>query len=375
MMRKLATPPEQTRRGAVLVLIALALPVVLILCFMSVNTAYMLLLRTELRVATDAAARAAGSTLAATDDQTLATNAAKDIALLNEVGGTGLVLTDPDIEFGGSSQVNPGNPYTFTVDATPTNATRVNAALANQDLFASGLFDASTFNAAQSATATHANVDICLVLDRSSSMKLYTWENLPLLPGGDPRKCLPPQPGSRWLALDAAVTEFVNVLATTPAVEHVAVVTYSSDYFMSCTPTVTNTAATIDGDLNVDLTTVTNAMTNRSGTVWGGMTEIHSGILAGTAVLTGPSARANARKVMIVLTDGNYTADDPVPYATDTAALGIRVHAITFSDGANQTAMQDVAAEGTGDFYHAPDQATLEDVFRTLAATPVFLTD
>ncbi len=356
-------------------LIALALPVVLILCFMSVNTAYMLLLRTELRVATDAAARAAGSTLAATDDQVLATAAATDIALLNKVGGIGLGLTDPDVEFGGSTQANPGDPYTFTVGASPTNAVRVNASLVNHDLFASGLFDATTFSATQSATATHTNVDICLVLDRSSSMKLYTWENLPLLPGRDPRKCLPPQPGSRWLALDAAVTEFVNVLSTTAAVEHVAVVTYSSDYFMSCTPSVNNLAATIDSDLNVDLTTVTSAMATRSGTVWGGNTEIHSGVIAGTAVLTGPSARPNARKVMIVLTDGNYTADDPVPYATDAAALGIRVHAITFSDGANQDDMQDVATEGNGDFHHAPDQATLEAVFRTLAATPVFLTN
>ena len=45
---------------------AFLLPVVLIICFFSIDTAWMLLLRTQLRVATDAAARAAAA--AARDD-------------------------------------------------------------------------------------------------------------------------------------------------------------------------------------------------------------------------------------------------------------------------------------------------------------------
>ena len=48
------------RRGAVAPLMALLIPVILLICGICVNFAYMQLNRTELRVATDAAARAAG---------------------------------------------------------------------------------------------------------------------------------------------------------------------------------------------------------------------------------------------------------------------------------------------------------------------------
>ena len=69
------TPSPQPRRGAVLVLMTFLFPVVLAIGFLSVNVAYMLLLRTELRVATDAAARAAGATYSATNDEAAAIDA------------------------------------------------------------------------------------------------------------------------------------------------------------------------------------------------------------------------------------------------------------------------------------------------------------
>ena len=78
---------------------------------------------------------------------------------------------------------------------------------------------------------------------------------------------------------------------------------------------------------------------------------------------------------MIVLTDGNYTGNDPVPAATAAAAADIIVHTITFSAGANQTDMQEVATAGGGLHYHAPDAATLNEIFRDLAAMPVLITE
>ena len=66
------TPSPRSRRGAVLVLMTFLFPVVLAIGFLSVNVAYMLLLRTELRVATDAAARAAGATYSASNDEAAA---------------------------------------------------------------------------------------------------------------------------------------------------------------------------------------------------------------------------------------------------------------------------------------------------------------
>jgi len=52
-----------TRRGAVLVLLALVLPVVLMLSAYAMNLAYLELNRTELQISTDAAARSCGREL------------------------------------------------------------------------------------------------------------------------------------------------------------------------------------------------------------------------------------------------------------------------------------------------------------------------
>ncbi|MGD9856901.1 MAG: VWA domain-containing protein [Planctomycetaceae bacterium] len=365
-----------SRRGAVLVLMAFLLPVVLVICFFSVNLAYMLLMRTELRVATDAAVRAAGSTYSFTNDESAATAAAQQFALLNPVGGTGVPLANEDVEFGQSTQPSGGARYQFVADDSERNAVRVNATATPRSLFAAGLFTDAVYSPTQSATATYANVDICLVLDRSSSMKLYTWETAAALSTRDSRTCQAPHANSRWAALANAVSAFVEVLQSSSAVEYVGVVTYASNYTLPCSPSVTIPRSRIDTPLSGDLSNTLNAMTSLSTSVWGGNTEIDAGIILGRSVLTNPAlSRPHAKKVMIVLTDGHYTGADPVPEAATAAALGIIVHSVTFGDGANQEAMQNVATTGSGSFYHAPDAETLESVFRKLAAMSVLLTD
>ncbi|MBX3440078.1 MAG: VWA domain-containing protein [Planctomycetaceae bacterium] len=365
-----------SRRGAVLVLMAFLLPVVLILCFFSVNLAYMLLMRTELRVATDAAARAAGSTFSVTNDEGVATAAGQEFALLNPVGGQGLVLDAEDVSFGRSSQPFPGARYQFVVDNGLKNSTRVTATAAPKTLFASGLFYGASFAPTQSATVTSSNVDICLVLDRSSSMKLSLAEGAALMSSKDPRACQAPNAASRWKALSDAVDAFLEVLESTGPSEHVAMATYASNYSTPCKPATAWPSSRLDAPLSGDLNVVRTAMNTLNTSIWGGNTEIHSGVIRGTAALTDPvRSRPNAYKVMIVLTDGNYTADNPIPYAAAAANAGIIVHAVTFSDGANQEDMRELASVGGGSFYHAPDAETLEAVFRRLAAMSVLLTD
>ena len=92
-------------------------------------------------------------------------------------------------------------------------------------------------------------------------------------------------------------------------------------------------------------------------------------------MLTGGMARPWAEKIMIVFTDGVYTGANPVPEAAAADAQGITVHTITFSQGANETDMQAVAAAANGRHYHAPDAATLNAVFRELAGTITILTE
>ncbi len=89
------------------------------------------------------------------------------------------------------------------------------------------------------------------------------------------------------------------------------------------------------------------------------------------AVLTtAAGSRPNASRSIVLLTDGIMTqGDDPIAIAAAALADNITVHTITFSDQADQELMAAVAAAGGGEHYHAPDGATLADVFRNLAET------
>jgi hypothetical protein len=93
--------------------------------------------------------------------------------------------------------------------------------------------------------------------------------------------------------------------------------------------------------------------------------------------LTGGNGRPTAQKIMVVLTDGAYTNGiHPEGVAASAAADGIRVHTITF--GACPATviadMQETAAAGSGNHYHAPDAATLNDVFSEIAGSIAILT-
>src|SRR3954462_14226999 len=94
------------RRGAMLVLIALCLPVCLIIAAFAINVAWMQLVRTELRTSTDAAARAGAKQLSLSQSTGVALAQAKDLAKRNPVAGQPLLLANSDVEFGSSSQAN-----------------------------------------------------------------------------------------------------------------------------------------------------------------------------------------------------------------------------------------------------------------------------
>lgn len=364
------------RHGAVIPLTAVLLPVLMIIVGFSVDLAYMQSVRTEMRAVADLAAKAAAGELSRTQSTASARVAARDVASSNLVAGSAVTLTDNDIVFGRSERQS--GTWTFQADATPLNSIQVNVRRTSDasdgpvNLFFGRFYGRRNFQPEISATASFLNVDICLVLDRSSSMKLSTADTEGLMTTTDPRFCEAPYADSRWVALENAVGLFTAQLSATLATEHVALVTFASDYTSSCGETSTD--ASLDQDLNADVTLTSQAMAGRSNTVWNGATDIDSAISLARSTLTGAQSRANAEKIMIVLTDGVYTGDDPVPEATLAGTDGIIIHTITFGDGANQPDMQAVAQEGNGQHFHAPDAAALDDVFTQISGSISILT-
>ncbi len=369
----------RTRTGAIVVFVALMMIVFLASVAFSVDVAYMQLTKTKLRSATDAAARAAGEALSRAQDTDIARQAAKNVAAANRVAGVPLLLDDADIVFGNSSQQTSGA-WVFTPSAQPINAVRVNgrrtreAPSGSVPIFFGRVFNVFDFQPVQAATVVRLDRDICLVVDRSSSMKLFLTDTAPVMSTGDSRFCQPPNMAeSRWGALSVAVQRFIDALATTPQSEFVALVSYGSNYTACST---SNTSADINKPLTADHAQVTTAMAAISAKKFNGLTNIGAGIQKGIQVLTSAAARPYAAKTMVLMSDGAYTeGTKPSLIAPQAAAQDIIIHTITFGE-ANPAEMQAIADATGGNHYIAPDAAALQDIFEEIALTlPVVFTD
>ena len=365
------------RRGAILILVALMMVVLLITVVLSVDVALMQLTRTELRSATDAATRAGSEALSRTQETSEAISAAKAIAARNTVSLDPLLLADTDIIFGNSTRNSSGN-MTFVEGMEPMNTVRVTGRRTNGSpsgaapLFFGHIVGRSSFEPIYVASAMNLDRDLCLVVDRSGSMKRD------LIGGGIPGglgRCDPPHASlSRWGALNIAVQTFISSLESTEQEEQLGLVSYSSDH-SECG--INFNAADINQPLDFDYENTIDEMASISSIPINGFTNIEAGIVAGAEVLTDTSrARPLAQKTMVLLTDGIYNRGrHPRFAAEDAAAEGIIIHTITFSDAAEQTAMQEVAEAAGGQHFHAPDAAALQDIFREIALTlPIVMT-
>lgn len=373
----------RARRGAMLVMVAITLVIFVVALVFSIDIAYMQLVRSQLRAAADAAAKAGALALCEQQNEQAAIDRAIEVAEVNIVAGEPLKLERSDIEFG-RPEVQPDGSWKFIAGAQPFGAVRVTANKSASTragparLFLGGLLGVQNFEPIHVATASQVDQDVVLVLDRSGSMAWdmsgIEWE----YPGKfkyPKAYCEPPDPSlSRWAAADAAVREFLRAIEQTNAVEHVSIVSFSSDC-EECRQTIP--ASKVDSPLSPDYDLARNALAYYRDNPIPGGTNIGAGIDAAASVLSGPAARKFARKTIIVMTDGLWTdGASPVEAAARAAAKNIRVHAITFSTNADEALMRDVASVGKGKHWHADDAQMLKEVYREIALTlPVMLTD
>ena len=122
------------RRGSVIGLMAVLFPVLAILAAFSINAAQMQLTRTELMVATDAAAKAAGRSFREFQTVDSAKDVAAVTAALNTVQGAPLLLQKADdageIEFGKTSQPN-GRDGRYLFERVVTDSVAIFEEIAN----------------------------------------------------------------------------------------------------------------------------------------------------------------------------------------------------------------------------------------------------
>ena len=376
------------RKGAAIAFIAISLPVFLVVAAVSVDLAYMQLVRTELRASTDAAAKAGAVLLSRAASVSDVRTAAIDAALLHRVGGSPHSISDAEIELGRSVRQSDGS-WAFTAGAQPYTSVRVASTLTGASapsLFFGGVLGIDSFTPSKSATATYSENDVCVVVDRSHSMCFdlsgIAWAYPPGTPTDPDPVAYPPHSTlSRWARLEEAVNLFVQTVQNTTTTTKLSLVSFGSEITLATyeggLTGRTFESTTLDVTLGQDYSGINTKMAARGSDIMLGGTNLSGGIDLGVSVLTGPDARPYATKTMIVMTDGQWNEGrHPLNAATDAKANGITIHTVTFLEGADQTDMRNVAKNTGGRHYHASNGDELVSIFEELALTlPVVLTE
>ena len=375
------------RQGSIVILSAIIITMLVVIAGVTINLTQLATAKSEIRMASDAAAKAGAIVLGHTQDVDEARRVAKQIASKHRVNGVSLKIRNSDILIGNSER-GPDGAYVFQDGLLPHNSVRIAAQMREDGRTGPGSFYMSyltprNFQLHYQSTATRVDHDICLVIDRSGSMAWdlsgNQWQYPPSADGAErsiiQRYFEPPDPtASRWAALTRSTELFLEEVDGLPIEVQVGLVSYSSNFDFGL---YHSDASTIESMLTNEYDNLQDAVLEMGDDPIIGNTNIASGMQAAVTVLSGEQARITAKATMIVLTDGRGNqGTDPVGVATAAAAANITVHTITFSDQADQATMQQVATAGGGRHYHAPDEAALRLIFTQLAQTlPAVLTN
>lgn len=357
---------KNNRTGAIIPLMALLFPILLIMAGFAINIAYVQLTATEMQIATDTAARAAGRKYTSTKSETESLAIANQLGSLNLVAGQPLDFDSSNIEFGQSTRASVSERYQFVnTSGVAANSVRLVGARTDTDngpveTFFPSVFGASSFQLTSSAISTQMEIDICIVFDRSGSMAYADNEVAvyPPIPAaaptgwdfGDPVPSV-----CRWLDAVAAADEFLKTLTASPLDEKVALATYA-------------TGGTIDEDLTSDFSRIMAGLNTYTNDLDGGGTNIAAGLEAGRAATDSDKARKFAAKVVLIMTDGRKTAGpNPESMAKGIASDGGMLICVTFSDEADQALMKKLADLGNGFHMHANTKDDLKTVFENIA--------
>ena len=373
--------PTSTRRGAIVVVVVFTAIAVCCIAALAINVAYIELTKTEMRMAADAAAKASVTTLGHTQNLDLASQAAINVALRHQVANLPLNLTPANLEFGRSVKVGSRfefQPLSPNADTETINAVRITATLGStgrQVLAFPNLLSAQRFHLSTQVSAAKIDHDICLVVDRSSSM---AWDlsnqdfsypgELNSLPKLQNFITPPHATLSRWAALKSSIDLFLDLLRRNPFEPKVSLVSYASNYdFGDHSVSVSN----LDQPLTLSYATISNSLDHYKTVPLMGATNITAGLTTGINHLNDPRfRRVTAQKSIILFSDGLFTeGPDPSSMISIAKDSNITIYTVSFSSQANQGLMANIARQTHGQHFHANTAEELRQAFRRIAET------
>jgi Ca-activated chloride channel homolog len=395
-----AAPP---RPGAAVALIAFMLFVFVVTAAITIDYSYMQLVRTELRAAADAAAKAGAEALSRTQDVNTARSEAVRYAACNKVGGQAFRLNTSDVTIGRVTSNSSGR-WTIQANGSPPNAVRIDArtgegaAQPAVPLFFGSMLGHSNFTPRYQATAGQQEVEVCLCLDRSGSMNFDMSGEDWSFPTGNPRLSpftawglewrnllSPPHPTlSRWAALRGAVDVFLQEANNYNPQPRTALITWGSGYTMPISPFTSYPESVVDLPLpsrsNPDWVgnsaAIKALVRGRGDSVIMGGTNLSAGLDQAIALLSSNTNDSFASKVVVLVTDGEWNAGrHPRLSAYDARARGIIVHCVSMLTG-EQDDLQEIADLTGGRYYGTHNEAELHAAFSEIARSlPVVLTE
>lgn len=337
---------------------------------------------TEVQIVADCASLSATTMIGEEDNHTGTYNTPTEVAQYvptrNTIMGVRASVNDSDVVLGNARMGSNGR-MVFTPNRLPQNAVKVSVGLGGsssmqaQNLLFPFQMSASSFTLRKESISAKLEHDICVVLDRSGSMRWHkqagrpypyhpVWNRFAWWYYSHPTQ-------SRWGAVVNAMNPLVESLEATQMQEQCSVVTFGTSmrwYYWRWNASDTNVQPTQDYR---NIVSTLEAL-GESKPMHGG-TQISAGMDRASDILTGPLSRGHAYKTMVVLTDGDENSgSNAVRSAQRAADRGITVHTVTFASSSGFRTMQRTALAGGGTAYWAPDEQKLREIFAEIGSAP-----
>ncbi len=366
---------DNHRQGSMLVLLVFVMIAILAVGSLAINKSYLNTAASDLKTATDLAAKSGAIGLGQTQSTVQA--AAMATQVLNEhnsvFGSTNDRFQLVSIKFGNAIKKADGT-LDFKEDHTPANAVKVVARypkLWNGSLVPLDMLQTGDLKLEVSSIAVRTDNDVCLVIDRSASMSWDLSNTAFSYPGNGPdlqNYFTNPDPvNSRWAALTRSVDSFLQLIKTEiPGEIRMGLVSYSSNYQFGI---FTSKNTNVDQVITTKFDHIVDKLQ-----VYGegpiiGDTDISAGLLASVNAFNSPSVRSKTgNRIVVLFTDGLKTVGgDPISAAKTLADQNYTVHVISFSAQADKTIAARIASTGNGIHLHADNENQLKTAFKKIA--------